>query len=324
MISVDVCRGKQVTSDVSPEQIRELLHGKNVTLWVDVSEPTEADWEMLGTQFDFHPLALEDAHRQNQRAKVDEYDGYVFLSVRNWTGFKGATDDIPDVTNEVDIFLGTNYLVTIHKKSYAALSETRKRWEQHADRLSDQPSFILYTLLDTIVDGYFLAIDALDIEIDKLEVIVYTPNAPLDHAPALVLKKQLLLLRQTISPMRDLLNHMLRAEHLLIAPSTRLYFQDVYDHTLRQVEQVDLHRDILSGVLDAMMAQTSNRLNQIMKTMTGISTILMTAALIAGIYGMNFEHMPELKARYGYYEALTAMALLSAALGWYFRRIKWF
>jgi magnesium transporter len=165
--------------------------------------------------------------------------------------------------------------------------------------------------------------DALDEQIDKLETAVYASENMPEWTDALILKKRLLLLRQIISPTRDLMNHFLRAEQPLVPPDVRVYFQDVYDHSLRLVEQVDLHRDIVTGVLDAMMAQVSNRLNQVMKTLTAVSIVLMTDSLIAGIYGMNFVYMPELHTRYGYFIVLAVMAVLTGGLVWYFKRIKW-
>ena len=324
MINVDVCRGRKIESGVKVEQIRPLLAEGKVTLWIDIGAPTEDDWKTLTEQFDFHPLALEDARNRNRRAKVDQYPGYLFLSVRSWIGFQTDMDDMEQVTDEIDIFLGPTYLVTIHQKECSVVAETIRRWEQHPDLISDQPGFLLHELLDTIVDDFFPAIDDLDVEIDKLETLIYSGAGSFDVKPALRMKKRLLLLRQTIAPMRDLLNFLLRADQALIPVEARIYLQDVYDHSLRQVEQVDLHRDMLTGVLDAMMAQTSNRLNQVMKTMTAVSTILMSASLITGVYGMNFVNMPELRAHNGYYGALAAMAGVALVLTAFFKRIKWF
>jgi len=327
MISIDVCHGEKVACDVAPQDLKAQLNGgmePRKVAWVDVMEPTEEDWRWLVETFGFHSLAIEDAQQQNQRAKADDYEGYIYLSVRHWIGFKKDAHSIPEITDEIDVFLGENYLVTIHKKECPPIAEMRRRWERHPERMSQEPSFLLYVLLDTVVDGYFPAVDALTDAIEELEDTVYEDSAPLDVKPALALKKQALLLRQTLSPIRDLLNQFLRTDQPLVAPVTRVYYLDVYDHSMRLVEQVDLQRDILSGTLDAVMAQTANRLNKVMKTMTGISTILMSAALIAGIYGMNFENMPELRTRYGYFFTLAGMAALSLGLVLFFRRIKWF
>jgi len=327
MISIDVCDDEKVACDIAPPDLKAHLNDgaqARKVAWVDIMEPTEEDWRWLVETFGFHPLAIEDARHQNQRAKADDYDSYFYLSVRHWIGFKQDANSIPEITDEIDAFLGENYLVTIHKKECQPIAEMRRRWERHPQRIPKEPSFLLYVLLDAVVDGYFPAVDVLTDAIEELEGKVYEDSAQLDIKPALALKKNALLLRQTLSPIRDLLNHFLRTDQPLIAPATRVYYLDVYDHALRLVEQVDLQRDILSGTLDAVMAQTANRLNKVMKTMTGISTILMSSALIAGIYGMNFDNMPELRTHYGYFYTLGAMAAVSLGLALFFRRIKWF
>ena len=338
MISIDQCDGRVTERDIPAERIGEFLQanaGSNAPrmkkpktdrasrplLWVDVSAPTEEDWKALVEQFDFHPLAIEDAQKQNQRPKVDAYDGYLFLSVRAWAG----GDEQETVTREIDVFLGPNYLVTIHDEVNGPIQETRRRLQQNPENLRNEPGFLLYLLLDALVDEYFPAMDALDAEIDEVEMAIYESDEVPDFKPAVRLKKRLLLLRQAVSPFRDVLNELLRNDDPnLLSPSTRVFYQDVYDHTLRLVEQVDLHRDIMGGVMDVLMSQTSNRLNQVMKTLTGISTILMSAALIAGIYGMNFKIMPELNWQKGYFMALGLMVVMATTLTLYFKKIKWF
>lgn len=352
MIHVNVCDGKRMTCDVPPEQIGHFLkrpntlpeekNGTNSSLWIDVTAPTEDDWRILTEQFDFHPLAIEDAQQERQRAKVDAYDGYLFLSVRAWAGMpQNITSDVLDLTHEIDIFLGPNYLVTIHQEAVSVVDDTRKRWERNPGNIGIKPAYLLYLLLDAVVDDYFPVMDELDTAIDDLESELYGDvktdphtGAPLlpDMKPALALKKRLLLLRQAVAPHRDILNYLLRTDdQTLLSRKLHVFYQDVYDHTLRLTEQIDLHRDIMGGVMDSMMAQasnrmaeTSNRLNQIMKTMTAISTILMSSALISGIYGMNFDFMPELHWKYGYVWSLGLMVTVATGLAIYFKRIRWF
>lgn len=319
MIQVDVCRGGVVRRDADPSTISALLHNGPDLMWVDVTDPTEEDLQLIEGQFGFHHLAMEDARKQNQRAKMDEYEGFIFVTMRG----AAQTDGDDGVAQEIDAFLGPRYLVTIHRGECAAITETRSRWEQRPGRIPDEPAFLLYVLFDTVVDGYFPVMDALDGAIDAVEDESFSPTGSANIGPALALKRRLLTLRQTLAPMRDLANSLLRADLDLVPASTRIYFQDVYDHTLRLLEQVDLHRDILTTALEAQLSQTSNRLNQVMKTLTSISAILMTLALIAGIYGMNFQHMPELAWRHGYFWALGGMALVATALAAYFRRIRW-
>ncbi|MBC7804737.1 MAG: magnesium/cobalt transporter CorA [Akkermansiaceae bacterium] len=346
-----------MTPDVPPEQIGQYLKRPSAsaqekngtpptlylpTLWIDVTAPTEDDWRILKEQFDFHPLAIEDAQNERQRAKVDAYDGYLFLSVRTWAGIpQKVTSDVLDLTHEIDIFLGPNYLVTVHQEPVSVVNDTRKRWERNSAQIGIKPAYLLYLLLDAVVDDYFPVMDDLDTAIDDLESELYSdvPADPHtgerrlpDMKPALVLKKRLLLLRQAVAPHRDILNYLLRTDDQSLMPrKLHVFYQDVYDHTLRLTEQIDLHRDIMGGVMDSMMtqasnrmAETSNRLNQVMKTMTVISTILMSASLISGVYGMNFDFMPELHWKYGYAWALGLMATVATGLALYFKRIRWF
>lgn len=327
MISVDVCSegGRRVTRGVEPGAISDHLGLKDRLVWVDVADPDDSAWARLDEEFGFHPLAVEDARKQNQRPKVDAYEGFLFLSVRAWAGVREPTDDTNDATQEIDVFVGPNFLVTVHEGDCRLIGEMRRRWEDHPERLDPSPSALLHVLLDTIVDGYFPAMDALDEEIEAVESRAYDPAADTakDLAVALLLKKRLLMLRQVVAPMRDILNHLLRADNPHISRQERVYYQDVYDHTLRLLEQIDLHRDILGGVMDAVMAQTGNRLNQIMKTLTAISTVLMSSSLIAGIYGMNFKNMPELNFAFGYPAALLLMVTVAGCVLAYFKRIRW-
>jgi magnesium transporter len=346
-----------MTCGVPPEQIGQYLRRSNgiaadkidtpptlhpSTLWIDVTDPTEDDWRLLTEKFDFHPLAVEDAQHARQRAKVDVYDGYLFLSLRAWAGMPHkVSSDVLEITHEIDVFLGPNYLVTIHPETVTVVEETRKRWERNPGHIGIKPAYLLYLLFDAVVDDYFPVMDDLDAAIDDLESELYSEPktdsrtgalVPPDMKPALALKKRLILLRQAVAPHRDILNYLLRTDDQSLMPrKLHVFYQDVYDHTLRLTEQIDLHRDIMGGVMDSMMtqasnrmAETSNRMNQVMKTMTAISTILMSAALISGIYGMNFDHMPELHWKYGYAWSLGLMATVATALVIYFKRIRWF
>jgi magnesium transporter len=323
MLNVSAVKNGKLVERASVEQLGSLLEDKEALVWVEITEPTDEDWQTVEREFGFHHLAIEDALKRNQRPKLDEYPDHLFLSVRLWTDFKGTSDTVSDITDEVDIFLGANYIVTSHWQPCSDIVEQRKRWLENPSGAPESAAFLLYMVLDTVVDTFFPAIDELTEEIDTLENQVYAPKKHIDWTDAMLVKKRLLLLRQVVAPTRDALNRLLRAEHALIPAELRIYFSDIYDHTLRQVEQVDLQRDIITGVMEAILAQVNNRLNEVMKTLTVWSIILMVNSMIAGIYGMNFANMPELKTHYGYFVVLGVMACVTGGLLVWFKRIKW-
>ena len=324
MLRVDVGQEKQVRSGVPLDQMQAALKESNQIVWLDMQDPDAGDWQTLNDTFQFHALALEDAHKQNQRPKIDPYDGYLFLTLRTWRGFQSATDDVTEVTGEIDIFLGNRYMVTLHRGDCAAVNHARARWEQRSEWMPNETGFLLYLLLDNVVDSFFPAMDVIDKEIDTLETAIYAQGVTLEILPALALRKRLLLLRQTVAPLRDMLNQLLRAGQPLLSKNSRVYYQDVIDHTTRLVEQIDLHREIVNGILDAIMAQTNNRLNQVVKTLTGISTVLMSAALIAAISSLSYTNTLDAHSPRGFWAVIGCMALVSLGLLAYFRRIKWF
>jgi len=305
---------------VSVEGLQKALAKTDAMLWLDITAAEQSDWDILQATFGFHPLALEDAKKQNQRPKVDQYPDHLFMSIPT----VDATCPPGELeTVELDIFLGRNYIVTISDRSLPVLHEIAQQCNS-AHQHPASAAGLLYTLLDAIVDAYFPAMDTLDSAIDVLETRAFSTGDPVPISETVRIKRDLIVLRRALAPMRDVINHILRTSDTLLIPASLMpYFHDVYDHTLRLVETIDLHRDLLTGVVDIILAQTSNQLNQVMKTMTAISTILMGCALIAGIYGMNFKHMPELEWPLGYTFCIGLMLTATTGLVWYFKRLRW-
>lgn len=305
---------------VTMDTLQSALDQPDTVLWLEVTAAEISDWEVLQATFGFHPLALEDAKKQNQRPKVDQYPDHLFMSIPTVNAIcpPGELE-----TNELDIFLGQNYIVTISETPLATLQQLAKSIASSSQTRASAAS-LLHTILDTIVDDYFPAMDTLDNAIDVLETRAFSSGDPVPISETVKIKRDLIVLRRALAPMRDVINHILRTSDTLLIPASLMpYFHDVYDHTLRLVETIDLHRDLLTGVVDIILAQTSNQLNVVMKTMTAISTILMGCALIAGIYGMNFKHMPELDWPFGYAFCIGLMLTLTTALIWYFKRLRW-
>jgi magnesium transporter len=301
------------------EDLSELITHKQTTIWVDIVDPTPEEIDRIGEEFHFHPLALEDVARGDQRPKVDQYDEYQFIV------FYGLTISADRCqSREVDIFLGKHYMVTFHKSDLPIIAEIADRWRTNAVKLGNHGvGFLLHSLLDALVDEYFLVLDDIAERSERLEEAIILAGQPTLQAEILRLRRELLLIRRVAGPERDVLNVLVRRDPPLFGSKEIVYFEDVYDHLLRVTDTVDIYRDMLSSVLDANLSMVSYTLNVVVKRLTSFSIILMSISIIAGIYGMNFVFMPELDWHWGYPFALGLMVVIAAAEVGIFRRIGW-
>src|SRR6266545_1809082 len=316
-----VCRADgRFTSTVDPADISEILLQKEQFVWLDLQAPQEADIALLRDEFKFHALAIEDATRHHERPKVDSYDGYYFL-VFYAISYDERRNRLS--SEAINLFVGSNYLVSVHHDEISAIDETIKRWQKDAEQFGQDAGALLYALLDTITDEYFPVIDRLADRVEGIEEQIFERFSEDALQDVFSLKRDLLSIRRIVAPERDVLNILIRREVPIFDRNTVLYLQDVYDHIVRITDSIDTYRDLLSSALDAFLSVQSNRLNQIVKVLTIASIVLMSDALIAGIYGMNFEFMPELHWMFGYPFALGLMAVIGVALVLFFRRQKW-
>lgn len=315
-----VCLGPgRFRTAVDPIEISELKDTPGTTLWLDLTSPTPHDMALLREEFGFHPLALEDATREQQRPKVDSYGKYYFVVF-----YCIDIDESEKIcTTPVYMFIGQNYLVTIHNEPIAQIQETVARWQAPNSPLEQDVGSLIYALLDAIVDDYFPVMDRIAERVDTLEDNIFEEFDQNALQSIFQLKKDLLQLRRVVAPQRDVMNVMLRRDIPVFDHNDVTYLQDVYDHVIRTTDAIDTYRDLLSSALDSFLSVQGNRLNQIVKALTIASIILMSAALVAGIYGMNFAYMPELQWRYGYAWALFLMFAIAGGLLLFFRRIKW-
>jgi magnesium transporter len=302
-----------------PEKISDLCAGEPNVVWVDVPDPTGQDFDELAKEFGFHPLSIEDCRSAHQRPKVEEYEGYYFIVLYE----AQLKDDQELELRELSIFLGKNYLVTVHSQQIRAIETAERLWRGWTDIAHRGPGLLSYLLIDSIVDDYMPLLDKLSDRIDELEDQIFGDFHPDTIQQIFGIKKQLLLLRRAVAPLRDVFNTLLRREQPIFSRETAIYFQDVYDHLIRVADTIDTMRDMLGSTMDAYLSVSSNRMNMVMKRLTAISAILMSVTLVAGIYGMNFKYMPELEWRYGYVGTLGAMLIIALVLYLYFRRIDW-
>ena len=301
------------------EDLSELITRKQTTIWVDVVDPTPEEITRIGEDFHFHPLALEDVARGDQRPKVAHYDEYQFIVFYGLTIAANRCQ-----SREVDIFLGKHYMVTFHQSDLPIIAQIADRWHTNAVKLGNHGvGFLLHSLLDALVDEYFPVLDDIAERSEDLEESIILTGQPTLQAEILRIRRELLLIRRVAGPERDVVNVLIRRDPPLFGSKEIVYFQDVYDHLLRITDTVDIYRDMLSSVLDANLSMVSYTLNVVVKRLTSSSIILMSMSLVAGIYGMNFIFMPELDWRFGYPFALALMTVIAAVEVGIFRRIDW-
>lgn len=304
------------TDDIA--NIRKSCESENSIVWVDVSDPHDKRFQQLAKELGFHPLAVEDCKKGHQRPKIDEYQGYYFIVF-----YEINTDDegYPEL-RELSLFVSKKYVVTVHNGKLRTVTTAMRLWKEWSQEQGGT-GLLTYLLLDPVVDEYLPTLDKFSDRLDDLETEIFENFRPESLQEILLIKKQLLFLRKAAAPLRDVLNSMLRREQPIFQRETLFYFQDVFDHLIRIVDSIDTLREVAGSTMDAYLSISGNRTNFVMKRLTSISAILMSVTLIAGIYGMNFQFMPELGWRYGYVGSLGSMLLVAMALYFYFRRIKW-
>ena len=296
-----------------------LVAQKRGLYWVDLIAPTEAELNRLQKTFEFHPLSIEDSSHFNQRSKVDAYDGYLFITLYAHRFDKEKQEILAD---ELHVFLGSNYMVTVHQAPLPALSRARERYERETEAYKKGPDFFLYLIGDELVDSYFPLLDGLEGEIDDLEERVGTdPGSPVMRS-IFSLKQELIHLRKATGPQREVFNALSTRHYDLIDRRLSVYFQDVYDHIVRIYEMIETHRELLGNALDAYYSATSTRLNEVMKRLTLITTIFMPLSVLTGLGGVNFKHMPfESPVAFG--ALLLSIVAVPVAMWLWFKSRKW-
>ena len=288
-------------------------------IWIDISAPGPEEEVFLRERLRFHPLAVEDCVRGRQRPKLDRYPGYYFLVF-----YAAAINEERErmALHEVHVFIGRRYLVTVHDHVVTPFQEVLARWRAQPENFRTVGA-LAHGVVDSIVDGYFPVLDHFAERVDEVEERIYESKGDADIGGILAMRRELTTLRRVLGPEREVLGTLVRRDLPFLSPELALYYQDVYDHAIRVVEETENLRDLLGVTIEAQMSVASNRLNQTMRLMAAWSIILMAMAWIAGVYGMNFVHMPELRWPFGYTWALSLMMGVVLVLFFYFRRQRW-
>lgn len=300
---------------------REFQSDPDHLYWWDLDAPTAEEAESLAGYFKFHPLAIEDCLADIQYPKVDFYESYLYLLIHGVDVDRTREEGF--APKEIDIFLGPNYLLTFHKKQTRSVTEVLRRCKENAPIMEYGLDFLLYTILDLLVSNYLPVLEELENEIDQTEQQLFDNPEQEDLRTILMLKRTLLKVKKTIFPQREVMNHLARNEYRFISRKTQFYFRDVYDTLYRMSEMTESFRDITTAMVETYLSTVSNRLNEVMKILTLMTTIFMPLTVITGIYGMNFDFMPELRWKYGYFLVLGVMIVVGGGLFIYFRRRRW-
>jgi magnesium transporter len=310
--------GKIEEEDFDPARVSDLLQEPDTLVWLDMEDPSERELAMLQEEFGLHPLAVEDARHQEQRPKVEVYERFFFIVLY---GLDWGEEELTE--HEIHVFVGHGYLITLRYSPTYDLSRVRHRWERRPELTKEGGGYLLHALLDEVVDGYFGIVERFEDLGEGIEEEVFAESPPADLQERIFqLKKRLIQFRRVVIPLREVLDLLSEEVGVVTAP-LQAYYRDVADHVIRTIEFIDNVRDLLTAALEAHLSQVSNRLNVVMKQITSWAAIILLPTLIAGIYGMNFRHMPELIWRFGYLWALGLMSFSAGMLYLVFKRRGW-
>lgn len=294
--------------------------GKHVA-WLNVDGVHQAEViEALGQAFNLHPLVMEDILSVDQRPKVEDYDGYLYLVLRILR-YDEATQEVQ--SEQFSLILGDHFVLSLQELPSGLFDGVHSRLEDGRQIRAMRADYLAYALLDAVVDHYFLTLEALGDQIEALEDELIERPEPATLKRIHHYKREMLMFRKAVWPLREVLSRLSRDESPLISAETQVFLRDVYDHTIHVMDTIDTLRELLVGMLDLYLSSVSNRMNEVMKVLTIIATVFMPLTFIAGVYGMNFEYMPELRWRWGYPAVLLLMLGVSAALLFTFRRRGW-
>ena len=303
------------------EEVSSFRNKPSVT-WLNIDGVHQIEiLEQVGKHFGLHPLVLEDIASTGQRPKMEDFEDYIFVVLRM---LRFDEKENETKTEQISLLLGSDFVVSFQEKEGDVFDSIRERIRNNKGRIRKMGAdYLAYALIDAIVDNYFMILEKLGETIEEIEEkLVTKPTSETLHTLH-DLKREMVFLRKSVWPLREVINRLERSESPLINKSTFVYLRDVYDHTIQVMDAVETFRDMLSGMLDIYLSSVSNRMNEVMKVLTVIATIFIPLTFVAGIYGMNFRHMPELEQTWSYPAVLILMLGVAILMIIYFRRKKW-
>lgn len=288
--------------------------------WINVDGVHETDIiEKIGNHFNIHPLVLEDIANTGQRPKTEDFDEYIYIVLKM---LHQPNQEI--ISEQVSIIFGKNFVISFQEGCGDVFNTIRERIRNNKGRIRKEGAdYLSYSLVDAVVDNYFIILEKIGETIESMETKVVRDPAPETLQSIHDLKREMIYIRKSVWPLRELINSLIREQSNLIKKDTRIFLRDVYDHTIQVIDAVESFRDLVSGMLDVYMSSVSNKMNEVMKVLTIFAAIFIPLTFIAGIYGMNFQYMPELAWQYGYFIILFIMFLTGLSLIIFFKKKNW-
>ncbi|MGV8161823.1 MAG: magnesium/cobalt transporter CorA [Candidatus Nanoarchaeia archaeon] len=306
------------------QDVRDILKYKktNSVTWINfdgVHNPQLI--EAVGKEFCLHPLVMEDILNTDQRSKIDDYEDYIYIVARMFYNIRG----IEEIHSEqISIIIGKNFVLSFQETEGDIFDILRDRLKLNKGKVRKLGSdYLGYSLLDLLVDNYFSIMEKMGEDLETIEDALAEEPDPSTLQRIHNIKQRMIFLRKSVWPLREAISKFQRLENPLITPETRIYLRDVYDHTIQVIDTIESYRDTTSSMIDIYLSSISYKMNEIMKVLTIISTIFIPLTFIAGVYGMNFEFMPEITWKYGYFVILGFMAIVGVTMLYYFKKRKW-
>ncbi|MDD3031784.1 MAG: magnesium/cobalt transporter CorA [Atribacterota bacterium] len=318
--------------DYSPEYLEEktvdgiekcipYLEKPTIT-WINIDGIHQIDIiEQIGQSFKIHPLTLENIMNTAQRPKIEYFSNYIYIALKMiyWDNDKQELS-----IEHISLILTDHTVISFQEKEGDVFNPVRQRIKNEAGKIRKSDSdYLLYSLLDSVVDQYFLVLEKVGDKLELLEDILIAHPSPDNQQTIHQIKRNLIFLRNAVWPLREVINKLEKDESDLVHKNTKLFLRDIYDHTIQIIETTETLRDMISGLLDIYLSSVSNRMNEVMKVLTIIATIFIPLTFVAGIYGMNFKHMPELSWKWGYPTILSVMFLIGLGMFFFFKKKKW-
>ncbi len=323
LINCVVYQNGRKLADIPKEEISDYITRPDCFVWVGLVEATPAEIDEMASEFGLHPLAVEDARKGHQRPKIEEYDECVFVVLHTVE----MIDDKPDTdlwVGEVDIFAGPNYILSVRHRTKKGFIDVRARAEREPELLKRGAGFVLYALMDSVVDRYFPVLGNLEWALERAEDQLFDETSSREKIAGLyALKRRLMTLRHAVTPLMESLGKLYGGRVPPIAAGLQDYFRDIYDHLTRINGEIESIREMVTTGIQVNLALIGLSDNEVTKRLAAWGALITVPTLVAGIYGMNFRHMPELDWLAGYPFALALMAVINGVLWWRFRRVGW-